>query len=596
MNIKTIENQYGPQSDWKDLSEGQIASLIFARDMYTLMLRFDKGLINIYGIRVHCYNHNFGHIVRANNFDEYYQGYVQPYLKDALEMTNAFLRIKKIPKPVLRRFMPDCYLCLSWDSKDVPENIGKVAGCGGMIHLERGFENNFVLAYDFLLDDFWSRDEKYLEPVRNAIYYIKTRVNRGFTVVNAIGGHNRHVNNFARYQKQIMLKGVFINNKLPNVTKDYLLQKYELLYGQMWLGNRFLKDEEKEHVTSTDISGVIIPRLYGDARNIYGDVTEIAGRIHPDLYGDISGLFGIIDNVTGNATGIRLDLNKWRRHKYLYFDAPIDLSELKKENVAKTINKYKTLSYKDNITLMKVWRTLCYHTIGLEQNVYDKFDHPVKVKPPFPVDRWGRYYEEHNNRMRIYSVNPADIMLAKDVNKCSSCFCINSGDNKWYNGMRCLISEITVNPNMGVAFEVFKTDMVKKLNQFNGIKFNWFDPDQACFFQYDKSHIKPFSGFGFLNDCEFTSYGIDDVVPIYGHDGICLDQMPRQRKLAFLETFIKGIYRWCANKERNPFPLVNNYQDFTMDDISDKWKEQIARANKMADELRAYLDENKEAK
>ena len=73
------------------------------------------------------------------------------------------------------------------------------------------------------------------------------------------------------------------------------------------------------------------------------------------------------------------------------------------------------------------------------------------------------------------------------------------------------------------------------------------------------------------------------IQKIYGHDGINCDH-ERQKGLAYLETFIKSGYRWYRGEDKS-FPLTNNTQDFTKDEISDEWKAQIALANEKAEQL-----------
>ena len=189
----------------------------------------------------------------------------------------------------------------------------------------------------------------------------------------------------------------------------------------------------------------------------------------------------------------------------------------------------------------------------------------------------------------VFSVNPADIMLAKDVNRCSTCFCLNSGREAWGYGMRCLIALNCINPNLGVAYTIKKGD-VKKLNQFNGIKFKWYDPRDAAFFQYDHTHM-----YFWYNHRKFNIF-TDNSLPetykkIYGHDGYNIGHA-RQNGLAYLETFIKPEYRW--NKYDDGLFLANNKGQVKPNEVSDEWKRQIEIANQKAKELKEYLEQMKE--
>jgi len=328
--------------------------------------------------------------------------------------------------------------------------------------------------------------------------------------------------------------------------------------------------------------------LIGDAKNIWGDISDINGAIHPNLRGDVSGLKGCITNLYGDATGVKLILNEILRE-------PTSIQSLVED--AYCINGFKLLSNEDNKTLMKVWNCLAHHTIGLKESERKMLDSPVKKKPPFTIDKWGRHYYKSDkpNRVIVVSINPADIMFAKDVNNCSTCFCLNSGNSRWELGMRCLIALDSVNPTFGVAFEINK-DSIKKMNQFNGIKFKWYEPERAEFFQYNGEGIKPFyrySGLwnGVKNKLSFLDNN-DGIEPIHGHDGFNKGHS-RQKTLAYLETFIKDGYRWYRGDNKD-FPLVNNYHDFTEEDVKDKgWESDIENAKKKEQELLAYLKQVK---
>ena len=324
--------------------------------------------------------------------------------------------------------------------------------------------------------------------------------------------------------------------------------------------------------------------LQGDASKICGDISRIYGVIHKELKGNISGLKGCITNLYGDATGVVLEIPRKLKK-------PTHILDLIHPDV---IKYFHLISNEDNQTLLKVWNVLAHHTIGVTDEERFLFDHPKKCKPPFDVDRWGRKYvvDKTSEYAWVFSINPADIMFAKDVNKCSTCFCINSGSAKWGLGMRCLISLNCINPNLGVAFKI-KRDSVKKMNQFNGIKFKWYEPEAATFFQYDSEKLYVWNTYEFSNDFSFPAKlcGLSDIrtniKPIYGHDGFNCDHK-RQKTLAYLETFIKDGYKWYRGEDKT-FPLVTNDRDFTKDEISDEWKAQIELANAKAEQLMKEL-------
>lgn len=346
--------------------------------------------------------------------------------------------------------------------------------------------------------------------------------------------------------------------------KNYhILRNADFCYGECFVGEHY--------------KGCV---LYGNASNIYGRISGITGEIHPDLYGDISGITGDITNLYGNTTGIELHIGE-RLKKPTHINTLLEPDFIK---------HYHLLSNEENQTLLKVWNVLCHHTIGVTDEERALFDNPVKCKPPFAVDRWGRHYVEDKSKeyVWVYSINPADITFAKDVNKCSTCFCWNSGSSRWRLGMRCLIALDSVNPNLGVIFKI-KKDSVKKMNQFDKIKFKWYEPEQATFFQYNSKGIYIWNRYEFGNNHQHPCmlWSCEDlfkkIQKIYGHDGINCDH-DRQKELAYLETFIKSGYRWYRGEDKS-FPLTNNTQDFTKNEISDEWKAQIALANEKAKQL-----------
>lgn len=381
--------------------------------------------------------------------------------------------------------------------------------------------------------------------------------------------------------------------------KKRYLTHYDKCHGEIGIeclsntdkGNTYAIDEkgfayELDHVLCKD--GTKLPiidmkyTLRGNARRIRGDISKIKGEIHPSLYGDVSGLSGYITNLVGCATGIVANIAKPLERR----------TDIKEFRINKLNKEFRLLSNEDNQILMRVWNTLAHHTIGVTKEERDLFDNPVKAKPPFPVDKWGRYYikdPRDADRLIVYSVNPADIMFAKDVNKCATCFCINSGNSAWHYGMKCLIALNCINKNFGVAY-VIRRDDVKKLNQFNGIKFNWYNPQDASFFQYNDNGMyfwyrgKDFNIF--TNNAQ-----PEGVQKIYGHDGITQGHT-RQSDLAYLETFIKPIYRW--NKEEDGLFLTNNKGQIHPDKVPEKWKADIELANQKTKELLEYLEKVKE--
>lgn len=338
--------------------------------------------------------------------------------------------------------------------------------------------------------------------------------------------------------------------------------------------------------------------LAGDARNICGYADGICGNIHPELYGDVSEIKGDITNLYGLATGVKLIIKN-------RLDKPTDIETLINPVDTDVIDKtIPLLSNDENQTMMQVWRTLCYHTIGLKDDEYALFDKPEKLRPPFPVDKWGRYYIGiGQGKMLVFSINPADISFAKDVNRCSTCFCWNSGTDHWQAGMRCLIALNSVNRTLGVWFVIDKNSK-KKMNQFEGIKFKWYEPLQAGFFQYTSKTAFLWDYYSIPNRDEISfidrEYNISEedrktIEPIYGHDGYNVGH-DRQKELAYLETFIKETYRWAKKNfvEDGTAPLTNNSGYVPQCDYKLGWVEQMHTANLMAEELKTQLGKQKD--
>ena len=378
------------------------------------------------------------------------------------------------------------------------------------------------------------------------------------------------------------------DNYMIDVKRRYV--KDVTRFGKSVYGKKTIAELKKislvgdKNVWGTYRMGMYFAELTGDATYIWGDISHLEGKIHPDLIGDVSNLSGNITNLIGNVNGVKLFVNG-------PFNEPTDIKTLM--GGPAIVDKFHLISNEDNKTLMRVWNCLAHHTIGVTSEERKLFDNPKKCKPPFPIDKWGRCYMQvpsNKDRLLVFSINPADIMFAKDVNNCSTCFCLNSGNSKWELGMRCLIALNSVNPNLGVAFTI-KQDSVKKMNQFNNIKFKWYEPENAGFFQYNSQGIKPFYNYdNVFHGCtiKMLDNGYDDIKPIYGHDGYN-DGHSRQKKLAYLETFIKDGYRWYRGEDKS-FPLVNNEKDFTKEQATENgWDDDIKIAQQKEQDLYEYM-------
>lgn len=331
---------------------------------------------------------------------------------------------------------------------------------------------------------------------------------------------------------------------------------------------------------------VNIPVLKGCANPfLYGDISNIYGTLNSGLMGDVSGITGDITNLCGDATGITFTIK----------ERLTELTDIKKLLQHPLSQRFKLLTNAENTTLWKAWQKLAHCTLGLTDEERALIDNPIKENPPFPVDEWGRYYVEDKDYMYVYSINPADLLLLKDVNKISTCFCLNSGgDTRWPGGMRCLIALNAINKNFGCVFKI-RQDDVKVLRQFKDLKFKWFNPQEGKYFQYDSEGNLRFTEYSMDNPMALdNTISAPKVEPIYGHDGESRGH-DRQKKLAYLETHIADGYTWGAEfvdvKEKDDIVIVNNYgailldKDFNIkaqtDDITFDTDAIIADAKKM---------------
>lgn len=302
------------------------------------------------------------------------------------------------------------------------------------------------------------------------------------------------------------------------------------------------------------LSGEVNPYLYGD-------VTGIEGTIHKDLIGDISGITGCITHLVGDCTGITLHINE-----PLCQDTDIKMLIEKRLS-----GDARLLSNEESQKAFNAYRKLAHCTLGLDKTERDMIDEPYKWKPPFPIDRWGRYYVEKGDKIYVYSINPCDIMFLKEVGPLYSCFCITSKSNngRWGYGMRCLMALNCNNPSFGCVFAINKHEPTRRMRMFKDLDFKWFKPVAGCFFQYNKNgeakvwkeHLDVENFFKPLKER-------DSVVPIFGHDGIECGH-DQQAKMAYLEIFIEREHSWVGcrpTQYESANKITNNEWDQCFDE------------------------------
>lgn len=322
---------------------------------------------------------------------------------------------------------------------------------------------------------------------------------------------------------------------------------------------------------------------------LYGDITGIEGTIHKDLYGDISGITGCITHLVGDCTGITLHINE-----PLCQDTDIKMLIEKRLS-----GNARLLSNEESQKAFNAYRKLAHCTLGLSKTERDLIDEPYKYRPPFPIDRWGRYYVEKGDKIYVYSINPCDIMFLKEVGPLYSCFCITSQSNagRWAYGMRCLMALNCNNPSFGCMFIINKHEPTRRMRMFKDLDFKWFKPTDGCFFQYNTNgEAKVWKEWIDVEGLFKPLKDDDSIVPIFGHDGIDCGHA-QQDKMAYLEIFIEREHSWVgcrATQYESANKITNNDWDQCFDENWNKTSASGRIINK--DMLNKFIEEAKMAK
>lgn len=327
---------------------------------------------------------------------------------------------------------------------------------------------------------------------------------------------------------------------------------------------------------------------------LYGDITGVFGVINDGLVGDISGITGCVTNIVGDCTGITMHISK-------QVDCVTNIKALGERPLT---GKRTLLSNEDSAKAFNAYRKLAHCTLGLTEEERNMIDVPHKQKPPFQIDRWGRYYVEEDGCTWVYSINPADIMFLKEIGPLNSCFCMTtqSANGRWDYGMRCLMALNCTNPCLACVFKISNDEPTRKMRMFNGLNFTWFKPIDGGFMQYNgngEGHswspedIDVCGMFSHLND-------ISTIQKIHGHDGYNLGH-DRQKKMAYLEIFIDKMHSWVQDRDERydlPNKITNNEWDICYDE---NWNE-ISKTKEIwarfPDEeiVKAFIEEAKKAK
>ena len=296
------------------------------------------------------------------------------------------------------------------------------------------------------------------------------------------------------------------------------------------------------HVTKHNITKLTL--LKGDPSGLignyefkcYGDCTNIYGRIY-DLRGDISKLSGDVSNVYGYATGCELDCTGLIGDVQILYLQKVAEEAFKKNGIY--LNKHRFLTNEENEELWQVWQKIANSTIGLKKEEYKLIKNPVKNKPPFEVDKWGRHYiADSDGNIICFSINPADILLLRTNQESQTCWSIYDKNNGGLR-MRLLLARACINPTVGVCFKIKYID---KFNIFPGLSFKYYKHSLGTFFQYDEGGLLPFGNVGINVGTWFNKYDRYEktIEPlVVGHDGIHTLGHGDQNKLTFYEKFIK---------------------------------------------------------
>lgn len=342
-------------------------------------------------------------------------------------------------------------------------------------------------------------------------------------------------------------------------------------------------DERFKVSTSFDVFGTANPWLYGDITGIYG-------TIHPELTGDISGITGDITNIVGCCTGIKLNIKE-------RVDEKTDIKMLLKNPLS---GKRTLLSNEDSKKSFDAYRKLAHCTLGLTEGERFRIDVPCKAKPPFAIDKWGRYYVERDGSTWVYSINPADIMFLKEIGPLNSCFCITSqsAEGRWNSAMRSLMALNCTNPNLCCVFRISSDEPTRRMRMFKDLDFVWFKPLAGGFIQYnDKGEGRSWS-YDVIDVCGLFKSVSDNnsIERIHGHDGWNKGH-DRQKKMAYLELFLKEEHSWVEPRKecyKHPNKITNNNWDVCFDN---DWNELSRSGGCPGDEsIKAFIEEAKKAK
>ena len=276
----------------------------------------------------------------------------------------------------------------------------------------------------------------------------------------------------------------------------------------------------------TGLEGEYMYRTYGDCTRIFGHFGGI--------YGDVSGLEGDITHIKGYCTGVKMCVTGLSGDIQKIYKTKLEEERFRKSGLYLKKNKF--LTNEDNEKLWDVWLKIANCTTGMAKEEYDLIFRPIKNRPPFKVDIWGRHYvPDQNGDIICFSINPADILFLRTNQELQTCWSIY--DKKNHNlRMRLLLARACINPTVGVCFRIKSID---KFNIFNGLSFKYYKHQDGTFFQYNEKGLFPFGDVR-IDITQWFNHLENEIEPyVVGHDSYRAIGHDGQRQLMFYEKYIK---------------------------------------------------------
>lgn len=317
--------------------------------------------------------------------------------------------------------------------------------------------------------------------------------------------------------------------------------------------SRLPGEQKLLHVNKHNIRRLTM--LWGDPSGLigeysgrcYGDCTNIYGKIKSSLRGDVSKLRGDVSGVEGYCTGLEMDCTGLKGDIQALYRLKMEEARFKKSGLF--LNKHHFLTNEENERLWTVWQKIANSTMGLSDVEYLSIAQPIKNRPPFSVDSWGRHYEvDTDGNVVCFSINPVDILLLRTNQEIQSCWSIYDKNNRHLR-MRLLLARACLNPTVGVCFKI---KSVEKFNIFNGLPFRYYKHAEGTFFQYTNKGLCPFGDIR-IDITKWFERVCEPIKPyVVGHDAPNSLGHTAQKNLMFYEKYIKPDFSLWKEKRMTP--------------------------------------------